>query len=649
MHAVKTEQTERGLRWIDAELNEVKKRILANRGTALPETYDPANLLCPTKLTDGIKAAVRLSDVLLKGQRVVAVADFDCDGATSTAIFVRCMERFSRALREFRFPKAEINHVIPDRFTYGYGLKPKLAEEKVKPLRPDVIVTLDNGISSQDAVFKINQWEGVCGANLNGTPHVIITDHHAQGDELPKALAVVNPNRKDCRFPSKALAGCGVAFYVMILVRQALISRLKKMDKMAAAASIAAIQVNHVADVLAIGTVGDVVPLDANNRLLVKTGLDRINKGLTMSARESHEKGYLSYGVRALLETAGVSAPVTSTDLAFQVVPRINAVGRMEKPTSGVECLLADARMIAEIEAKRCDELNKERKAVQKEMEREAHAALTETMAEAEQQTDALEAQEAMVLHGNHWHPGIVGLVASRIKEKTKGAVICFSPEVDPSSPDTAGDPDWLKGSGRSDNVHLRDTLAYVSAMAPDLMMQFGGHARAAGLSLHRSELNKFKRLFKEAVAHFLEVAPLSNPVFDDGALIPELRDMEFVEWMETQPWGQMFPEPTFTQRFKVIRSLAIGTEHQKLLLMDLDDQPLSSETGPNGEVVYSVAANAKTFPALWFFSRNEETPDALEPGIAIEATYTASINRIRGKQEFQGIARKVTPIGLGR
>jgi len=654
MDAVTSLESKSATHWIDSELESVKSRIFRNRGTTYPETHNPTQLICPTKLTDGLKAAVRLAHALMNGERIVAVADFDCDGATSTAIFVRCMTRYAKTLKGFRYPLADIRHVIPDRFKYGYGLKPKLADEKVKPLEPDVIVTLDNGISSHDAVLRINhQWKGVSRANPDGIPHVIITDHHAQGEDLPDALAVVNPNRKDCPFPSKTLAGCGVAFYLMILVRQVLISRLKKAEKMAAASSIAAIQVNHFSDVLAVGTVGDVVPLDANNRLMVKVGLDRINKGLAMSARESHEKGYLCYGVRALLEMGNVQAPVTASDLAFQVVPRINAVGRMEKPTSGVECLLADARMIAEIEAKRCDSLNKERKAVQKEMERDADKALTEILSEVEEQTSSLESQSSVVLHADHWHPGIVGLVASRIKDRTKGAVICFSPEVDPSadpdSPDAEGDPDWLKGSGRSDNVHLRDTLAYVATLAPEMMMQFGGHARAAGLSLHRSELNKFKRLFKEAVAHSLEVAPLSNPIIDDGPLAPHLRDRSLIEWMEAQPWGQAFPEPTFTQRFKVIRSLGIGTEHQKLLLMDVDDQPLSNESGPDGEPIYPIADGAKAFPVLWFFSRTEENPEVLEAGNAIQLTYTASINRFRGNNDVQGIARTVKTIGLGR
>ncbi|WP_245820354.1 single-stranded-DNA-specific exonuclease RecJ [Marinobacter lutaoensis] len=638
---------------LEAELTGLKERILGNRGAHYPEVYDPANLICPTKLTDGIRAAVRLSEALIRGHRVVAVADFDCDGATGAAIFIRCMNRFSAVLSSFRYPRASFEYVIPDRFKYGYGLKIPLAEDKIRPLRPDVVVTIDNGISSHDAVYRINSWTAVSDYNRDGTPHVIITDHHAPGEDLPAAYAVVNPNRKDCSFPSKALSGCGVAFYLMILVRQALISRLKKAGKPEAAQAIASIQVNHVADVLAIGTIGDVVPMDANNRLLVKVGLDRINRGLSMSPKESHDRGYLCYGVRALLSLAGVQGPVTSTDLAFQVVPRINAVGRMEKPVSGIECLLADSQIIAEIEAKRCDALNKERKAVQKDMEREANDELSRLFGESDSLSES-EDQSAVVLHADHWHPGIVGLVASRIKERTKGAVICFSPEADPNaepgSPDAvSGDPDWLKGSGRSDNVHLRDALAYVASRAPDMMMQFGGHARAAGLSLHRSELNRFRRLFREAVAYLREVSPLTNPVFQDGSLLPAHRCRELAEWIEGQPWGQMFPEPLFSQKFKVIRSLGIGKEHQKLLVMDLDDEPLTGEFGEDGTPVYPVSHGAKAFPVLWFFSRDESNPNPVQPGVAIELTYTLTINRFRGKDELQGIARDVQYIGHGR
>ena len=644
------------------EVRQLKERIYGNRNASYPEHYNPKNLVCPTKLTDGIPAAVRLADALINGQTIVCVADFDCDGATSAAIFIRCMQRFTNILSRFKLPKATLHHVIPDRFKYGYGLKPRLADDKIKPLYPDVVVTLDNGISSHDAVDRINQWTGISATNKSGAPHVIVTDHHAQGESIPNALAVVNPNRKDCSFPSKALAGCGVAFYMMLLVRQALISRLKKQDRLTTvAAAIATVQANHFADLVAVGTVGDLVPMDANNRLLVKVGLDRINKGLQMPARKAHQDGYLSFGVRALLEVAKVSYPVTATDLAFQVVPRINAVGRLEVPTAGIECLLSETQMIAGIEADKCHKLNEERKVVQKQMQGQADKELAllltepgqpEQMKEILSKPDGDTPTDCVVLHNESWHPGIVGLVASRIKERTKGAVICFSPEGDPNAkpdtPEAHGDPDWLKGSGRSDNVHLRDTLAFVETLAPDLMMQFGGHARAAGLSLHRSELNRFKRLFSQAVAHSLETAPLVNPVYADGVLSADLRTHSLAAWIERQPWGNLFPEPTFTQNFKVIRSAPLGSQHQKVLVMDADESPLTSPA-PIGDMVFPVAHGAKSLAMVWFFSRSDDTPEILEPGSAIRVTYTLTINRFRGQNDLQAIARKVEAIGVGQ
>lgn len=709
----------------DPATESLKATILANRGATYPEEYNPKNLISPVKLTDGVKAASRIATALLNSERIVCVADFDCDGATSAAILIRGLTRFTDTLRQtMGIRPATLEHVIPDRFKYGYGLKPRLAEDKIKPLNPDVIITLDNGISSHDAVDLIATWTGVSASSLShdgtGAPDVIITDHHAQGDTLPKAYAVVNPNRKDCPFPSKALAGCGVAFYMVMLVRQALISRLNQQGAQStsrnpnantAIAHIGKLQVAHLSDLVTVGTVGDLVPLDANNRLLVKVGLDRINKGWQMPPRKAHMEGYLSFGVRALLESANVQYPITTTDLAFQVCPRINAVGRLEEPVAGVACLLADTQMMAGIEAKTCHRLNEERKGIQKEMQVTADeklAALSfdpaDTVAQLlkEQPRNDAEAPgmsersapdplAAVVLYDDDWHPGIVGLIASRIKEQTKGAVICLSPEQDPNEkPDSqqasgdqpatgdqqaTGDPDWLKGSGRSDNVNIRDAVAYVVARAPDMLIQFGGHSRAMGCSVHRSELRRFTRLFKEAVQHLLSVAPLDNPVFRDGRLPPELRTHRFAAWCERQPWGQLFPEPTFTQNFKVLRTQPMGTEHQRVVLMDADEQPLviagSPDTAPgesNPLPVYGTASNADSINMVWFFSRNQResrivTPDhllgamdrfvsedgTLQPGATVRVTYQFLINRFRGENTLQGIIRGIELLGGSR
>lgn len=630
--------------------DDLKQRIMGNRDATYPEVYTPANLISPSRLTDGSVAANRLAKALLLKERITAVADFDSDGATACAVLIRGLSMLSHALSGATKAKtggtpglnrATLNYVIPDRFIYGYGLKPELAENVIRPLRPDVIVTLDNGISSNDAVDVISTWKGVSEASLKaggaGNPDVIITDHHAQGKSLPDAYAVVNPNRHDCEFPSKALCGCGVAFYMLLLTRRALITILGPNPRFAGLIrAVSEVQLNRLSDLVAVGTIGDMVPMDANNRLLVKTGLDRINKGYQMPARQAHEQGYLSYGIRALLEAAKVTHPVSASDIAFQCTPRLNAVGRMEVPTSGIECLLAETQLIADMEAKRCHKLNEERKKVQKEMEAQANetldamdldAALDDSSPNTSPSDRPTTQNEAVVLFDPSWHQGIVGLVASRIKDRTGGAVVCFAPEGDPNDPDNPGDPDWLKGSCRSDNVHIRDALAYVAAQAPDLHLQFGGHHRAAGLGLHRTDLNRFKKLFYRAVAHGLATAPLHNAVFDDGALPAQLRTHSLAAWIERQPWGQMFPEPTFTQDFRVVRSAQIGDHHQKLFVVDPD-----------------TTTEQEPFPVLWFFSVDKDTP-AIDPGpsgVSITLTYQLTINRFRGSNTLQGIARSV-------
>ncbi len=319
-----------------------------------------------------------------------------------------------------------MHYVIPDRFKYGYGLKPELAEDAIRPLDPAIVITIDNGISSQSAVHQMKSWPSA--------PTTIITDHHQPGETLPAAFAVVNPpNREDCSFPSKALCGCGVAFYLLLLVRRALIELAPPTQERKSAVS--KVKLIQLADLVAVATIGDVVPMDANNRLLVKIGLDRINKGgMTMSPpREAHKAGLLSMGVRALLEKAGAELPpITSTDLAFKVVPRINAIGRLEEPTAGIECLLAESWTIAQLEAEKCDKANNERKSIQRTMSDQAERMLMEKLGAM---AGKLKDMPAVVLHNDKWHPGVVGLTASKIKEQTRGAVICFSPpDGDPTA-----------------------------------------------------------------------------------------------------------------------------------------------------------------------------------------------------------------------
>ncbi|WP_273206786.1 single-stranded-DNA-specific exonuclease RecJ [Marinobacter subterrani] len=634
----------------------IKSHIMANRGTTYPEHYSPKNLLNASGLKDGEKAANRIAAALIRRQRIVLVADFDCDGATGAAVMKRGLDMISDAMigsgdtgkrkaANSHEQRADIQYVIPDRFEYGYGLKPSLAIEVIQPLNPDLVITIDNGISSHNAIDQMKTWVKA--------PDVIITDHHAPADTLPDAYAVVNPNRRDCSFESKALCGCGVAFYVLLLVRRAIVALIGDNPRGAImAARMRNVALNHLSDLVALGTIGDMVPMDANNRLLVKVGLDRINKGIQMTARASHTKGLLSYGIRALLERAGVGYPVTATDLAFQVVPRINSVGRLTKPVAGVECLLSDSHTIAELEAQKCDELNQERKQVQATMEMQARDSLSKMLEAPGAQALADDEKPAsVVLDDNSWHPGLVGLIASRIKEKTGGAVVCFAPETGVTKPDEQtgtgeqddwrdadlpdnvnpndADINWLKGSGRSDNVHLRDALAYVASHAPDLMMQFGGHARAAGLTLYRPHLPRFRRLFAEAVDHLLATAPLENRQFDDGPLPAIHRSFPLAHWIERQPWGQMFPEPQFTQQFRVARARTMKDVHQRLVVVDANANPSDGQSG-----------SAEPLTMVWFFSVNDETP-ALEEGQLVTLQYRLTVNRLNGKNSLQGVVVK--------
>lgn len=637
----------------------LKHLIMANRGTEYPEAYSPKNLINPSTLKDGEKAALRIAAALIRRQRIILVADFDCDGATGAAIMKKGLGMISEAMtRKGGKPdpdtQACIDIVIPDRFTYGYGLKPELAIEVIRPLNPDLIITIDNGISSHDAADLIRTW---------GATDLIITDHHLPGDSLPNAYAVVNPTQKDCQYESKALCGAGVAFHLLMLVRRAIVELIGGTPRGSSMASrMRGVALNHLSDLVALGTIGDMVPMDKNNRLLTAIGLARINKGFSLPARSAHEKGLLSYGMRALLDVAGVTTPVTTSDLAFQLVPRINSVGRLTQPVAGVNCLLADNPDTALELARECDALNTERKHIQATMEAEARAELATVMDSMKEDAELSELSplnselsplNSTILHRDTWHTGLVGLIASRIKERTGGAVVCFAPEKAPNPEveaarvssdqdtqtfndselphqelsDDEADINWLKGSGRSDNVHLRDALAYVAARAPDLMMQFGGHARAAGLTLYRPHLPKFRRLFAEAVDYLLTRSPLENQTFDDGRLPSVHRSFPFAHWIEQQPWGQHFPEPQFTQTFHILEARTLKDTHQRLLVADYISNTASTER----------PAPAEPFPMMWFFSVDDQTP-ALQVGQLVTLTYRLTVNRFNGRNTLQGV-----------
>jgi len=590
------------------EEHALRRQIMAHRGASYPEPLDPRAMLDPRELKDGLKAADRLANALLYNQTIVGVADFDCDGCCGAAVMVRGLQMLAKAMG--CHPRIEI--VIPDRFYYGYGLSPALADDKLAPTFPDVVVTIDNGISSVEAIAQMNQWKSA--------PATIVTDHHEAGDTLPPAYAIVNPNQPGCTYGSKALCGAGVIFNVLLLVRTLLGRKASAEQRQALKDA----PFQRLSELVAIATVGDVVPLDFNNRLLVRHGLAHINKGWKMKAKDAHNRGHLSFGVRRLLELAGVEGPVTAMDLAFKVVPQINGVGRLEKPRAGLACLLADNRIMANMEAEHCHNANQERKTVQAGMEESADAWMAQLEATGVLPADSHPA--SVVLHDDQWHPGLVGLVASRIKDKTEGSVICFAPDGDPAE----GGPlsDTLKGSGRSANVHLRDTLALVATWAPELAMTFGGHARAAGLSLARADLPRFRALFDQAVAHQLQVAPLADCQWHDGYLAPEQRTLSLAYWLERQPWGQHFPEPVFSGRFVVDHALVMRGRHLKLRVRDIT---------ADGHAV------SAPLELVWFFRVNTGESSPFQKGDTVELDYSLGINRWNNRLKLQGVVKGVT------
>lgn len=584
----------------------IQAAVYKSRGATYPESYRPENLAKPDTLKDGNRAATRLAKAILHNQTIISVADFDADGACGAAIFERGVAMLAKSLN--RTPR--LKTVIPDRFRDGYGLKPDLATRRIQRFLPDIVVTIDNGIASHEAIQMMNQWPS--------PPATIVTDHHQPGVSLPPAYAIVNPNQPGCPFPSKALCGAGVVFYLLLLTRRALArlapDHLKR--------NLLSVHLNRLSEFVAIATIGDVVPIDRNNRLLVAQGLARMNYGWRLSPRESHTQGYLSFGVRRLLELSGAQAPITSADLAFKIAPQINAIGRLEEPVAGLACLLADNRIMADLEADHCNKANTERKTIQAGMEDEANR-LMNTLAD-NWKVDTGN-QPAVTLYNETWHPGIVGLIASRIKEVTGGAVICFSPD---NNPGEGRSSDTLKGSGRSENVHLRDTLALIDAWAPDLEWQFGGHARAAGLSLKKIDLPHFRQLFERAVTHQLSVAPLENPCWHDGHLHMRDRSMRLASWIESQPWGQQFPEPTFKGQFRVIKRFVMKDRHIKIIAKDL-----------------GAAYNAPTFEIVWFRALEPGEAPAFGQGDTIEVDYSLGINRWQKTARLQGIAKSVIRI----
>lgn len=564
MHKAKTELRRRqaaDAAALPADLNPLLRRLYAQRGVteAVALERGAKNLHSFHSLSGIDRAVDILQRALADDLCIVIVGDFDADGATSTALTVLALRAMGGR---------NIKYLVPNRFDDGYGLSPEVVEQAAAR-GAQLIVTVDNGISSHAGVELAHQ-KGI---------QVVVTDHHLPGESLPAADAIVNPNLSDCEFPSRALAGVGVAFYLMLALR----ARLRD-SGVATLPNLA-----EWLDLVALGTVADVVPLDANNRILVWQGLSRIRAGKCRP------------GIRALLEIANRDASkLAASDLGFALGPRLNAAGRLDDMSVGVALLLSEDLGQARMLAAELDALNQTRKEIEQGMQSEA-LALCNSL---EQSSDALPLGIAM--YHSEWHQGVVGILASRLKERFHRPVIAFAP---------AGDG-TLKGSGRSiSGLHMRDVLERLDTLNPGLIIKFGGHAMAAGLSLEEAKFDEFRQRFAELVAELLDAESLQGVVWSDGELMAQELTLPTAELLrDAGPWGQAFPEPTFDGKFKLLQQKLVGERHLKVMLEPLGGGPLLD----------GIAFNIDT--ALW--------PD---PSVRhVELAYKLDVNEFRGNRNVQ-------------
>ena len=517
-------------------------RVYAARGVASPLDLDDAfeRLHPPDSMLNLRHMARLLADAIAADARLLIVADYDADGATACAVGIRALRRFG----------AQVQYLVPNRFEYGYGLTPEIVRLAHAKFRPDVLITVDNGIASV---------EGVAEANRLGM-RVLVTDHHLPADALPDAWCIINPNQPGCEFPSKHLAGVGVMFYLMLALRAELRSRRAFEREPALAALL---------DLVALGTIADVVRLDTNNRILVQRGLKRIRAG------------GMQPGVAALFQTAGRDASRASTcDLGFVLGPRLNAAGRLTDMSLGIECLVTDDPARALEIARHLDALNRERREIEAQMQESALEALGECVENA----------SSLALFNPEWHQGVIGIVASRLKDRFHRPVIAFA----------RGNAGEIKGSGRSiAGLHLRDALDLLAKRFPGLVLKFGGHAAAAGLTLRESDFADFQRAFEETVRSLVTPADLQRHIETDGSLGPRELTFDFARDIERGVWGHGFPEPQFFDAFEVNEQRVVGNQHIRLKLSRVGgiyDGMVFGETTPlpqRIEAVYRVEVNA--------------------------------------------------------
>lgn len=547
-------------------------RVYAARGVRASSELDKGLArLIPYDQLKGIDRAVELLvQALETRQRILLVGDFDADGATASTVGVLGLRQLGAE---------HVDYLVPNRFTFGYGLTPEIVAVACER-RPDLLITVDNGISSVDGVRAAKE------AGLT----VLVTDHHLPGPQLPPADAIVNPNQPECAFPSKCIAGVGVIFYVLLALR----ARLRAQGWFARR-GIAEPNLGDLLDLVALGSVADVVPLDANNRILVHQGLARIRAG---RARP---------GLKAILEVAGRDpARITATDLGFILGPRLNAAGRLDDMSLGIECLLCEDEASARDMAVQLDQLNQDRKAIEQSMQREALAQLKELAVD--------DLPFGLCLFDPEWHQGVIGILASRLKERYHRPTIAFA---------DAGDG-LLKGSARSiPGFHIRDAIDAVAARHPGLISKFGGHAMAAGLSLEQKNLGAFAAAFDAEARRQLGEGDLSGQLLTDGQLGPEEFHLELARTLrQAGPWGQQFPEPLFHGVFQLVQQRLVGERHLKLAV--------KTECG------------TLTLDGIAFNIDRDAWPN---PNVRwVELAYKLDVNEYRGRESVQLLVSHLAP-----
>lgn len=550
---------------IEAGVSTLMARLLATRGVTGANQLGAnlSNLLPPNTLMHNTAMAKFLADAIAGNKKLLVIGDYDADGATATAVAVKGLRAFG----------ATVDFLVPNRFEYGYGLTPEIVALAATQ-NPDVIITVDNGIASVD---------GVAAANSLGI-QVLVTDHHLPGQETPQAACIINPNQHGCTFASKNLAGVGVMFYGLLALR----AELRERGEYLAVQGVQKTEPNltELLDLVALGTVADLVKLDDNNRILVEQGLRRIRAGAC------------SQGILALLRVSGRQPQATNAqDLGFYVGPRLNAAGRLDDMTLGIQCLLAETDIEANAIAQQLQDLNVQRRSIEADMQDSANISLDDIN---------VANQFAITMYQADWHQGVIGILASRIKERFHRPVIAFA---------DAGSG-LLKGSGRSiSGLHLRDALDLLSKHQPDLIIKFGGHAMAAGLTIKQMDFERFNQSFEMVVKSLITEADLESILEVDGSL--NSSDMTFAtaQTLENQVWGQGFTPPLFYDEFEVLNQRVLGEKHLKLSL---------KATSKNARAGVSAVVDAIYF----------NHPDFLES--PIQAAYQLQTNSYNGSQKVQ-------------